>query len=164
MPGPTPKRPELRQRRNKKTTRATFTRESEPRKRAPSLPRREEKWHKLTRAWWNDLWHSPMADEYLRVDEHALFRLAALIDLFWSNPSKELAAEIRLEQQAFGITPLDRRRLEWSIEQVETAQQRNASRRRQGADSDADDLQGRDSDPRVLLLQSKAEENLEVVA
>jgi hypothetical protein len=105
-----------------------------------------------------------MADEYLRVDEHALFRLAALIDLFWSNPSKELAAEIRLEQQAFGITPLDRRRLEWSIEQVETAQQRNASRRRQGADSDADDLQGRDSDPRVLLLQSKAEENLEVVA
>lgn len=165
MPGPTPKRPELRQRRNKKTTRATFTREAGPRKRAPSLPKRDGKtWHKLTRAWWSDLWHSPMADEYLRVDEHALFRLAALIDLFWSDPSKELAAEIRLEQQAFGITPLDRRRLEWSIEQVETAQQRNASRRRQGADSDADDLQGRDSDPRVLLLQSKAEENLEVVA
>jgi len=62
-----------------------------------------------------------MAEEYLRVDRHALFRLALLIDLYWTEPTKELAGEIRLEQQAFGLTPLDRRRLEWTIERVEAA-------------------------------------------
>jgi len=64
-----------------------------------------------------------MAEEYLRVDRHALFRLALLIDLYWTEPTKELAGEIRLEQQAFGLTPLDRRRLEWTIERVEAAQE-----------------------------------------
>jgi hypothetical protein len=70
-----------------------------------------------------------MAEEYLRVDLHGLYRLAQLIDLFWTSPTKEMAAEIRLEQQAFGLTPLDRRRLEWSVEQVETA--KSKSRRAQ---------------------------------
>lgn len=78
----------------------------------------------MTRRWWHDVWASPMAGEYLRADEHGLIRLAVLIDLFWIEPSKSLAAEIRIEQQAFGLTPLDRRRLEWTIEQVEQARDR----------------------------------------
>ena len=129
MPGPTPKEPALRQRRNKSTTRAKLSAELEPRKRAPSLPRRiGEDWHPMTKRWWKDIWHSPMASEYLKADEHALYRLAALVDKFWNNPNKELAAEIRLEQQAFGLTPLDRRRLEWSIEQAETAKSRSRAK------------------------------------
>lgn len=83
-----------------------------------------------------------MADEYLRADRHALYRLAMLIDLFWTEPTKELAAEIRLEQQAFGLTPLDRRRLQWSIEQVETA--KNKTRQKQQTDEPA-------NDPREIL-------------
>jgi hypothetical protein len=70
----------------------------------------------MTVAWWRDVWRSPMAKEFLEADKHALFRLAILIDRFWLEPSKELGAEIRLEQQAFGLTPIDRRRLQWSVD------------------------------------------------
>jgi hypothetical protein len=44
---------------------------------------------------------------------------------------KELAAEIRLSGQRFGISPLDRRRLEWTIAQTEEAQDRGRRRRGQ---------------------------------
>jgi len=130
-----------------------------PRKRAPSLPARGEglEWQKLTRAWWRDLWHSPMADEYLRADEHALFRLAVLIDMFWTAPSKDIAAEIRLQQQAFGLTPLDRRRLEWSIEQVNAAQSRTHARREVQEKSEAQ----RQHDPRELLRQKPKDIDLD---
>jgi hypothetical protein len=131
MPGPAPKDPSLRQRRNRSSTRATLRLEKKPRKRAPSLPRRPEgeEWHEMTKKWWHDLWHSPMRQEYFRVDRHALYRLAELIEQYWRKPSVKLAAEIRLEQQAFGLTPLDRRRLEWSIEQVESVQGKKRKQR-----------------------------------
>lgn len=74
-----------------------------------------------------------MAHEFVRADAHALFRLAVLIDLFWSDPSVKLAAEIRLQQQAFGLTPLDRSRLEWSIEQAEQARDRGDQKRSERA-------------------------------
>jgi len=70
-----------------------------------------------------------MAEEYLRADVHALYRLALLVDAYWTKPTAGLAAEIRLQQQAFGLTPLDRRRLEWSIEQVEAAQSRTRAKK-----------------------------------
>ena len=135
--GPMPKSAATRQRRNQSSSRAELQPETEPRKQAPRLPRRGEgkEWHRLTRQWWRDIWHSPMADEYLRADEHALYRLAVLIDQFWTKPSTALASEIRLQQQAFGLTPLDRRRLEWSIEQAETATTRRQQRRVRQAQS-----------------------------
>ncbi|MBM3187087.1 MAG: hypothetical protein FJZ90_00005 [Chloroflexi bacterium] len=129
MPGPIPKPMALRERRNKVATRASLAPESEPRKRAPRLPKREGDWHPMTRAWWRDVWHSPMAAEYIRADEHGLFRLAVLVDQFWAHPTSQLAAEIRLQQQAFGLTPIDRRRLEWSIEQAESATTKRQQRK-----------------------------------
>ncbi len=62
-----------------------------------------------------------MANEYLDADIPGLHRLAVLIDQFWTDPSTALAAEIRLEQQAFGLTPIDRRRLQWEVERGENA-------------------------------------------
>jgi len=82
-----------------------------------------------------------MADKILRADEHALLRLALLIDMFWTDPSKELAAEIRLEQQAFGLTPIDRRRLQWVVEEEE------APRRARRTVANNDDAE----DPRKVL-------------
>lgn len=128
MPGPTPKNPAVRQRRNKATTRAMLPAEVAPRQKAPALPRIRD-WQSMTRRWWKEVWSSPMSVEYLRADEHALIMLAVLIDMFWSEPTQKLAAEIRLQQQAFGLTPLDRRRLEWSIEQAEQAKDRRESGR-----------------------------------
>lgn len=84
-----------------------------------------------------------MATEYVRADAHALFRLAVLVDMFWIEPSAKLAAEIRLQQQAFGLTPLDRSRLEWSIEHTEQAKDRGERKRSERAIIA--------SDPRELL-------------
>jgi hypothetical protein len=119
--GPTPKPPELRQRRNRTSTRAAFVVDEEPRLRAPSLPKISEGyvWHPLTEAWWRDTWASALSNEYIRIDIHAMYRLAALIDDFWKEPTKEKAAEIRQQTQAFGQTPLDRRRLQWEVQRVE---------------------------------------------
>ena len=136
MPGPIPKNPQVRQRQNKAATQAKLEVVEEARTRAPKLPRRDDgkKWHPMTRAWWRDVWHSPMAAEYLESDKHALFRLAMLVDKFWHSPSKDLAAEIRLQQQCFGLSPIDRRRLQWEIERVNSAGRRKPERAVQPVD------------------------------
>jgi hypothetical protein len=119
MHGPPPKAPELRQRTNKATTRATLSLVAS-RRRVPPLPDQHE-WHPLTVAWWRDTWRSPMAAEFLPADVHALYLLADLIDQYWREPDVKLANEIRQQRQCFGLTPLDRRRLEWQVERVEAA-------------------------------------------
>lgn len=78
-------------------------------------------WHALTLAWWRDVWTAEVAGNFLRVDRHGLFRLAILVDRYWRESDaglgvRELGAEIRLQQQAYGITPLDRTRLQWEVE------------------------------------------------
>lgn len=139
---PLPKRQELRQRKNKASTRATLPSDGQARKRAPRLPKRGEgqgDWHPMTRSWWKDVWHSPMATEYVQADVHGLRRLAVLIDIFWTQPTTSLAAEIRMEQQAFGLTPIDRRRLEWQVAQSEDVTTRRHQRRvRQAQDGEID--------------------------
>jgi hypothetical protein len=92
--------------------------------RVPRLP--ERAWNALTVAWWRDIWHSPMAAEYMKSDHHGLFILAALVDKFWEEPSEKLAAEIRQQRQCFGLTPLDRRRLQWTVQKVEEGEKRKA--------------------------------------
>lgn len=119
MKGPMPKPRHLRQRRNRVTTEAVLSAEGSSRKQAPQLRPRDRLWHPMTKSWWHDVWHSPMADEFLEADLHGLYRLAVLIDAFWLQPTKELAAEIRLQQTAYGLTPIDRRRLQWEVERVE---------------------------------------------
>ena len=70
-----------------------------------------------------------MASEYLVADQHALMRLAILVNIFWQNPDAKTSAEIRKIEMSFGLTPLDRRRLEWSIEQAEQAKDKRDRRR-----------------------------------
>lgn len=126
MKGRTPKPRATRQRRNRTTTEAVLPARETPRKNAPQLQPRDRIWHPMTRAWWKVVWHSPMAVEFLRADIHGLYRLAVLVDGFWLNPTKELAAEIRLQQAAYGLTPIDRRRLQWEVERVEKGRRRPA--------------------------------------
>jgi len=137
VPGPIPKDPVLRQRRNRVATRATLSVEGELRRHTPQLPRGHD-WHKLTRAWWHDVWASPMAPEFLQADVHGLYMLAELIDRFWVAPSPDLAKEIRLERQCFGLTPIDRRRLQWEVERVEQVKQKKRHSER-GAQAPVED-------------------------
>lgn len=143
MRGLIPKPVGLRQRRNRVATSANLPAEGTGQRRAPPLPQDRE-WRDLTRAWWRDVWHSPMAGEYLKADVHGLYILAELVDAFWENPTTTLAAEIRQHRTAFGLTPIDRRRLQWEVEKVESA-----TRKRQPT---APERKGkRTTDPRSYL-------------
>lgn len=94
---------------------------------APSLPERE--WRPETLQWWADVWASPMAPEYDHSDRHGLFVLAVLMDKFWTEPSTALAGEIRQQRTPFGLTPYDRRRLEWEIDRGDAAAEKTTARR-----------------------------------
>lgn len=129
MPGPAPKHASVRARTNRTSTAATLRPVHDVK--APPLPTRL--WHEQTRSWWADVWASPMAPEYDESDRHGLFALAVLVDDFWTTEDlklrKDLAAEIRQQRQCFGLTPIDRRRLQWEIERVDEAQDRGQRRR-----------------------------------
>lgn len=117
MPGPAPKDPEKRQRANKASTRATLTASDLPVSGVPDMGTLEsEEWHPLAVAWWEDVWSSPMATQYVKADRHTLYRLLLMVQEYWMRPNTELSKDIDKAQQAFGLTPLDRRRLEWIVE------------------------------------------------
>lgn len=138
--GPAPKNPAQRRRRNR--TPGARVLSAEVVVPQPSLP--DMDWHPLTQAWWRDIWRSPMAQEYDQSDIHGLLILAVLVDQFWQNPSKDMASEIRLQRQSFGLSPIDRRRLAWEIERAEQAQE-EGQRRRAAKAAPA----GRRPDPRL---------------
>lgn len=114
-----PKPAATRARRNRYSTGATL--EASPAQRH-ELPD-DTDWHAMTRVWWATVWSSPMAGEWVDGDIPALVRVARLDHEFWSatDPEKmvRLAAEIRQSQARFGLTPMDRRSLQWEIQRVE---------------------------------------------
>jgi len=127
MPGPAPKDPRTRQRRNKVSTAAELPSSGVLGRIAPGLPVRakdERPWHAETLSYWRDVWASEVVGEFLAVDVPGLVALFKLIDMF-NYGLVDLAAEIRLQRQCFGLTPMDRRRLQWSTP------------RKKGADSGA---------------------------
>lgn len=142
---PMPKEPSTRRRRNKTATsrQLQVVHDVDP----PALPGDRE-WHAQTVAWWTDVWASPMAPEFDDSDLHGLVLLAVLVDAFWESPSKELAAEIRLQRQCFGLSPIDRRRLQWEIDRGTEAEQRTQKRRTADAPRPSS-TEG--TDPRQLL-------------
>ncbi len=125
-----PKRPELRQRRNKAVTRAVLPAGGGAleKPRLPACPN-EGPWHAMAKRWWAEVWDSPMAFEFLGGDVPALFRLAALVDRFWKTGALAVASEIRLLEREFGLTPLSRRRLEWQVAAAEDAKDKHERRR-----------------------------------
>ena len=143
MPGPLPKDPSTRARRNRASTARTLTAAADMS--VPDLPR--EGMHPRVVEWWLDLWASPMAPEYDASDREGLLALAMLREDFWTAPTardrKEAAAEIRLQDQRFGLSPMDRRRLQWEIVRAEDAQAKAV--RRQPAKA------ARRGDPRATL-------------
>jgi hypothetical protein len=132
--GPLPKPAAQRQRTNRASTGATL--ESGP---AVKVPLEGDHWHKYTLRWWDVIWSSPMAAEWVDADLPSLFRLARLDDEFWRSTvvadTVRLASEIRQQQAQFGLTPMSRRSLQWEVKRVEssappTPQPRTASQRK----------------------------------
>lgn len=141
--GPPPKPAHLRQRKNKTPGEAQLSSaESSALNEVPELPGRSadstgktEPWHPMVVEWWSSVWRSPMASEYLDADKKGgLYLLADLHQARWDardDPKllKDIASEIRLQEVRFGLSPIDRSRLRWTIEQGETAAERTQSRR-----------------------------------
>lgn len=148
MPGPAPKDPSTRARRNKTSTASVIA--SNPELVAPALPAGFD-WHPMTERWWNDIWASPMAPEYVDADHHGMFRVAMLVNDFWTADSAKSRAEvqIRLEKADadFGTNPMARRRLQWEVERAEDAQAAGKSRRAKAAPA----ASGPVVDPRSIL-------------
>jgi hypothetical protein len=70
-----------------------------------------------------------MASEFHKMsDIEGLYRLLALVELFWRRPSATLNGEIRLYEAQFGLNPLARRRLDWQIVISEQAQEQASDR------------------------------------
>jgi len=148
---PLPKHPSTRARRNKVAGARTLQAVDNPE--IPELPEDAGTvWHPLTRSWWEDIWSSPMAPEFDESDLHGLFVLAMLVNAFWIQPSQALAAEIRLQRQCFGLTPIDRRRLQWEIDRGEQAEQSTQTRRNAAKPKPASSASSKKrQDPRELL-------------
>ena len=124
MSGPIPKPSKMRQRRNKKTTCASLPIVNNLTE-TPELQNPDNRnFHPLTISWWNRVWVSPMAGEYLPTDIDGLARLALLVDNYYKNPHKEILSEIRLQEARFGLSPVDRSRLQWEVQRGEEAEKK----------------------------------------
>lgn len=120
MRGRRPKPPEVRQNRTKKAGASTITAPISPN--VPDIPNPDARvWHALTMVGWQHAWASPMASQWIETDVDALGRLALLWDEFYKAPDTKTLAEIRLQESRFGLSPLDRSRLQWEIARGEEA-------------------------------------------
>jgi hypothetical protein len=146
MPGPPPKPAFLRQRTNKKSGSAMLETPDSPGK-VPKIPNPDDReWHPLTVKAWAHAWESAMASQWLVTDADGLGRLALLWDEFYKHPDAKVMSEIRLQEQRFGLSPLDRSRLQWEVSRAEEAEQKRPKPqvRRTGT-----------NDPRVVLMAVK---------
>ena len=125
--GPAPKPANLRQRTNSKPVTPISVVEGAD---VPAIPNPDERdWHALTIAAWAHAWASPMASQWLETDTDALGRLALLWDEFYKAPAdSKVMAEIRLQEQRFGLSPLDRSRLQWEVAKGSEAESRQERR------------------------------------
>ena len=154
MSGPVPKPSHLRQRRNRVPTHAVLpSAEEAARNDVPPLPFRPKilgKWHPMVIEWWEAIWRSPMAGEFLDADMRGgLYLLAELYQRRWLSEEtkeiREIAAEIRLQEVRFGLSPIDRSRLQWEVEKGESAVEKTQTRRQRQVPSN------KAKDPRNVL-------------
>ena len=82
-----------------------------------------------------------MASEYDRSDLAGLLMIADLMHDYYhahGMVKKELAAEIRLQRREYGLGPMSRRSLQWTIAQADEATEK-VDRRRASRSGGADD-------------------------
>ena len=128
MPGPAPKPAHLRQRTNRKAGAGVIGLEMREGP-APEMPNPDgREWHPLTVGWWARVWASPMAGQYLPTDVDGLGRVAVLVDDYNRVPKSIILAEIRLQEARFGLSPLDRSRLQWEVTRGEEAERKRQPR------------------------------------
>ncbi|ATS93084.1 hypothetical protein SEA_PATIO_2 [Gordonia phage Patio] len=95
-------------------------------------------WPEPVKRWWNDIWSSPMSNEFVHSDIHGLY-LACFYMAQVLNPalkmSDRISASKAYETQVrnFGLNPMSRRTLQWEIERSEEAKAKGEARRKREA-------------------------------
>lgn len=146
--GPAPKPAHLRQRTNRKVGAATIAALDRPD--VPEIPNPDGRvWHPLTLDVWREMFESEMASQWLPTDVRGLGLIALAYDEAYKKPSMLLdyMREIRLQRTCYGLSPLDRSRLQWEVSRADEAEQKRPSapvRRRTGT-----------ADPRAILMAVK---------
>lgn len=157
--GPAGKDPSTRQRRNKTSTKAVLKAVEDPD--IPALPPADEwlhaiesddpgstppvEWPQPVVRWWNDIWSSPMSNEFVDSDIHGLYLACFYMSQVlnpWLKMSDRISASKAYETQVrnFGLNPMSRRTLQWEIERTEEAKAKGEKRRqraRSGAEIDS---------------------------
>lgn len=120
--GPAPKDPATRQRRNRSPGANTIEdHDPLPRDKIPPLKKRlgadgkPIEWSKLARAYWRELWKSPVAKLWTRSDVWRVWLYLDLFDQWVTTRELDVLKELRLQSPALGIAPMDRRRMDWSV-------------------------------------------------
>lgn len=148
--GPAPKPAHLRQRTNSKPVTQI---EAPTGGDVPEIPNPDgRQWHPLTVAAWGHAWASPMASQWIETDVDALGRLALLWDALYSGSILAMS-EIRLQEQRFGLSPLDRSRLQWEVSKAEEVNEKSQQRKARMAA--ANDRRTGTHDPRRGLMAVK---------
>lgn len=114
MPGPAPKPPGQRRRRNTDGSAPRWkTLPPDSGRDAPPLLKREAGWSEQVIDWWKTIWASPMAALWLPADMGALHDLAELRQQFADG--ENVSSHIRAIEDRVGLTPKSRNMLAWQV-------------------------------------------------
>lgn len=122
--GALPKPPGQKARRNKDphpTTSLRFERGSQP-----ELPE-DIDWPLQTIRWWAAWGEAAIAEHFTQLDWEYLLGTALLHKKLWERESTEAAKELRLREEAFGVTVAARLRLRIQWMEAEDVDPRNAA-------------------------------------
>lgn len=113
-------------------------------------------WHDQVVLWWNDVWTSPMSDEWHSdTDRHNVLLAAVHLNDFWraGDPVMRQKADAAFKKTItpLGLTPYDRRRLEWII--ADAGERTDRRNRKRGATpiQDGGKPPAKRADPRAIL-------------
>lgn len=96
----------------------------------------EIEWSPVVKAWWRDIWTSPMSQEFvIPADLHGLylgcFYLEKSIDPHLKiSEQNAMAKSFENVQKQYGLTPQARNALKWQVAQGESAQKRTDTLRK----------------------------------
>src|SRR5690349_981646 len=119
--GPAPKPSHLRQRTNVKSG-ASVIEAPISAEIPPLVHPNGADWHPFTLRAWREFSDPAVCSQWLQTDITGLEMLASCYDAYYKTGNLEHLKEIRLQRQQFGLTPLDRSRLQWEIKRGEDAE------------------------------------------
>lgn len=99
----------------------------------------QQEWFEPVVQWWNDIWTSPMSNEFVDSDIHGLYLACYYLHESlnpWYKLTERLTAAKMFEATVknYGLNPSSREQLRWSVAQGTAAQNRTNHLRKSMSD------------------------------